>query len=148
MILLAAFIKYYYTLLLPFKDRFIWLHLHGLDCDRLDIMITKNPISTINPVIMRLCLQIKEPNAYGNSALHLACFNGQDLVVNELIEAGAEVNQVNEKGFSPLHFTAASRQGALCLELLIANGANLNSKVSESCEENPHLLTTCQLKVG
>ncbi len=59
MILLAAFIKYYYTLLLPFKDRFIWLHLHGLDCDRLDIMITKNPISTINHVIMRLCLQIK-----------------------------------------------------------------------------------------
>uniref|UniRef100_A0A672L4G7 Ankyrin repeat domain 28 n=1 Tax=Sinocyclocheilus grahami TaxID=75366 RepID=A0A672L4G7_SINGR len=72
---------------------------------------------------------IKEPNAYGNSALHLACFNGQDVVVSELMEAGADVNQVNEKGFSPLHFTAASRQGALCLELLIANGANINSKV-------------------
>ncbi|XP_016099177.1 serine/threonine-protein phosphatase 6 regulatory ankyrin repeat subunit A-like [Sinocyclocheilus grahami] len=74
-------------------------------------------------------LEIKEPNAYGNSALHLACFNGQDVVVSELMEAGADVNQVNEKGFSPLHFTAASRQGALCLELLIANGANINSKV-------------------
>ncbi|KAL0167114.1 hypothetical protein M9458_038958, partial [Cirrhinus mrigala] len=71
---------------------------------------------------------INEPNAYGNTALHLACFNGQDVVVNELIEAGANVNQVNEKGFSPLHFTAASRQGALCLELLIANRANVNSK--------------------
>uniref|UniRef100_A0A672L6Q2 Uncharacterized protein n=1 Tax=Sinocyclocheilus grahami TaxID=75366 RepID=A0A672L6Q2_SINGR len=46
-----------------------------------------------------------------------------------LMKAGADVNQVNEKGFSPLHFTAASRQGALCLELLIANGANINSKV-------------------
>uniref|UniRef100_A0A672L4H5 Ankyrin repeat domain 28 n=1 Tax=Sinocyclocheilus grahami TaxID=75366 RepID=A0A672L4H5_SINGR len=76
-----------------------------------------------------VCHRIKEPNAYGNSALHLACFNGQDVVVSELMEAGADVNQVNEKGFSPLHFTAASRQGALCLELLIANGANINSKV-------------------
>lgn len=50
--------------------------------------------------------------------------------MNELIESGANVNQVNEKGFAPLHFTAASRQGALCLELLVGNGADVNIKVS------------------
>ena len=33
-------------------------------------------------------------NAYGNTPLHLACYNGQDVVVGELIEAGANVNQV------------------------------------------------------
>lgn len=33
-------------------------------------------------------------NAYGNTSLHLACYNGQDVVVSELIEAGANVNQV------------------------------------------------------
>lgn len=49
--------------------------------------------------------------------------------MNELIESGANVNQVNEKGFAPLHFTAASRQGALCLELLVGNGADVNIKV-------------------
>lgn len=59
----------------------------------------------------------------------MACYNGQDVVVNELIECGANVNQVNEKGFAPLHFTAASRQGALCLELLVCNGADVNIKV-------------------
>lgn len=59
----------------------------------------------------------------------MACYNGQDVVVNELIECGANVNQVNEKGFAPLHFTAASRHGALCLELLVGNGADVNIKV-------------------
>lgn len=52
--------------------------------------------------------------------------------MNELIECGANVNQVNEKGFAPLHFTAASRHGALCLELLVCNGADVNIKVRRS----------------
>lgn len=33
-------------------------------------------------------------NAYGNTPLHLACYNGQDMVVSDLIQAGANVNQV------------------------------------------------------
>lgn len=73
--------------------------------------------------------QINEPNAYGNTPLHVACYNGQDVVVNELIDCGANVNQVNEKGFTPLHFAAASTHGALCLELLVSNGAEVNIKV-------------------
>uniref|UniRef100_A0A7N6B735 Ankyrin repeat domain 28b n=1 Tax=Anabas testudineus TaxID=64144 RepID=A0A7N6B735_ANATE len=76
----------------------------------------------------KLFITINEPNAYGNTPLHVACYNGQDVVVNELIECGANVNQVNEKGFAPLHFTAASRHGALCLELLVCNGADVNIK--------------------
>lgn len=65
----------------------------------------------------------------------MACYNGQDVVVNELIECGANVNQVNEKGFAPLHFTAASRHGALCLELLVCNGADVNIKVSRTTKK-------------
>lgn len=38
--------------------------------------------------------QVNEVNAYGNTPLHLACYNGQDVVVSELIDAGAHVNQV------------------------------------------------------
>lgn len=75
-------------------------------------------------------VQINEPNAYGNTPLHVACYNGQDVVVNELIECGAKVNRVNDKGFAPLHFTASSRHGALCLELLVCNGADVNIEVS------------------
>lgn len=72
---------------------------------------------------------MNEPNAYGNTPLHVACYNGQDVVVNELIDCGAIVNQKNEKGFTPLHFAAASTHGALCLELLVGNGADVNMKV-------------------
>uniref|UniRef100_A0AAY5KR67 Ankyrin repeat domain 28b n=1 Tax=Esox lucius TaxID=8010 RepID=A0AAY5KR67_ESOLU len=78
--------------------------------------------------LLDLGVDINEPNGYGNTPLHVACYNGQDVVVNELIECGANVNQVNEKGFAPLHFTAASRHGALCLELLVGNGADVNIK--------------------
>lgn len=49
--------------------------------------------------------------------------------MNELIECGAKVNRVNDKGFAPLHFTASSRHGALCLELLVCNGADVNIEV-------------------
>lgn len=73
--------------------------------------------------------QIDEINVYGNTALHLACYNGQDAVVNELTDYGANVNQPNNSGFTPLHFAAASTHGALCLELLVNNGADVNIQV-------------------
>ena len=44
------------------------------------------------------------------------------------MDSGANVNQMNEKGFTPLHFAAASTHGALCLELLVCNGADVNMK--------------------
>lgn len=37
--------------------------------------------------------------------------------------------QVNERGFSALHFASSSRQGALCQELLLAHGAHINMQV-------------------
>lgn len=82
---------------------------------------------------------MNEPNAYGNTPLHVACYNGQDVVVNELIDCGANVNQLNEKGFTPLHFAAASTHGALCLELLVCNGADVNIKVGVSKAIHSHL---------
>lgn len=75
--------------------------------------------------------QIDEANAFGNTALHVACFNGQDAVVSELIDYGANVSQPNNKGFTPLHFAAASTHGALCLEFLVNNGADVNVQVGE-----------------
>lgn len=33
-----------------------------------------------------------------------------------------------------LHYAAASTHGAICLELLVAEGANVNVKVSFSCQ--------------
>lgn len=76
-------------------------------------------------------IQIDEPNAFGNTALHIACYLGQDAVAIELVNAGANVNQPNDKGFTPLHVAAVSTNGALCLELLVNNGADVNYQVSK-----------------
>uniref|UniRef100_A0A803SNL4 Ankyrin repeat domain 52 n=1 Tax=Anolis carolinensis TaxID=28377 RepID=A0A803SNL4_ANOCA len=78
-----------------------------------------------------LRLGIDEPNSFGNTALHIACYMGQDAVANELVNYGANVNQPNEKGFTPLHFAAVSTNGALCLELLVNNGADVNFQSKE-----------------
>uniref|UniRef100_A0A8U7NVW5 Ankyrin repeat domain 52 n=1 Tax=Corvus moneduloides TaxID=1196302 RepID=A0A8U7NVW5_CORMO len=74
---------------------------------------------------------IDEPNSFGNTALHIACYMGQDAVANELVNVGANVNQPNEKGFTPLHFAAVSTNGALCLEILVNNGADVNFQSKE-----------------
>uniref|UniRef100_A0A672TEL1 Serine/threonine-protein phosphatase 6 regulatory ankyrin repeat subunit A-like n=1 Tax=Sinocyclocheilus grahami TaxID=75366 RepID=A0A672TEL1_SINGR len=69
----------------------------------------------------------KDKKAY--TPLHAAASSGMISVVKYLLDLGVDVN---EKGFAPLHFTAASRHGALCLELLVGNGADVNIKVDPS----------------
>lgn len=66
--------------------------------------------------------------------MHIACYLGQDAVAIELVNAGANVNQPNDKGFTPLHVAAVSTNGALCLELLVNNGADVNYQVPEGDE--------------
>lgn len=75
--------------------------------------------------------QIDEPNGFGNTALHVACYMGQEAVATELVNHGANVNQPNKCGFTPLHLAAVSTNGALCLELLVNNGADVNQQVRE-----------------
>ena len=38
------------------------------------------------------------PNLNGNTPLHIACLNGQDIVISELMSYGASVNATNKKG--------------------------------------------------
>lgn len=60
----------------------------------------------------------------------MACYTGQEAVANELVNRGANVNQPNQRGCTPLHLAAVSTNGALCLELLVNNGADVNMQVS------------------
>uniref|UniRef100_A0A667YYX8 Ankyrin repeat domain 52a n=1 Tax=Myripristis murdjan TaxID=586833 RepID=A0A667YYX8_9TELE len=77
------------------------------------------------------CLNIDEPNGFGNTALHVACYMGQEAVATELVNHGANVNQPNKSGYTPLHLAAVSTNGALCLELLVNNGADVNQQSKE-----------------
>ena len=42
----------------------------------------------------------------GNTPLHVACLNGQDIVISDLIKYGASVNAANQKGLVRLQFCA------------------------------------------
>uniref|UniRef100_A0A8C4HIQ3 Ankyrin repeat domain 52a n=1 Tax=Dicentrarchus labrax TaxID=13489 RepID=A0A8C4HIQ3_DICLA len=74
-----------------------------------------------------LRMGIDEPNGFGNTPLHVACYMGQEAVATELVNHGANVNQPNKCGYTPLHLAAVSTNGALCLELLVNNGADVFS---------------------
>ena len=67
----------------------------------------------------------------GRTALHQAATSGNLLVLNNLIENGAQVNEVNAIGETPLHF--AARFGKLeVLKILIANGADVEAKTKHT----------------
>uniref|UniRef100_A0A8C4HH88 Ankyrin repeat domain 52a n=1 Tax=Dicentrarchus labrax TaxID=13489 RepID=A0A8C4HH88_DICLA len=78
-----------------------------------------------------LRMGIDEPNGFGNTPLHVACYMGQEAVATELVNHGANVNQPNKCGYTPLHLAAVSTNGALCLELLVNNGADVNQQSKE-----------------
>lgn len=83
------------------------------------------------------CPQIDEPNGFGNTPLHVACYMGQEAVATELVNHGANVNQPNKCGYTPLHLAAVSTNGALCLELLVNNGADVNQQVGKYTAAKP-----------
>lgn len=49
-------------------------------------------------LLLSLGVEYDTVNAYGNTPLHIACLNGQDLVAQELLRAGSSINAVNHKG--------------------------------------------------
>ena len=57
--------------------------------------------------------------------MHVAAFKGQTAVVGLLLEKGANVNQGDIDGFTPLHI-AAQKGRAEIVELLLAKGADAN----------------------
>lgn len=83
-------------------------------------------------------------NGYGNTALHEACYCGHFANARALIEAGAPLNQLNNKGSTPLHmFCYGEKVGAHTVEMaeyLLNEGANIN--IADSRGMTP-LLVVC-----
>ncbi|HEY7699288.1 MAG TPA: ankyrin repeat domain-containing protein [Vicinamibacteria bacterium] len=69
-------------------------------------------------------------NAMRVAAIHAACAAGSLPIVLALIEAGADVNRVQQAGFTPLH--AAAMSGRLDLaRLLLDHGADPSAKADD-----------------
>jgi hypothetical protein len=63
--------------------------------------------------------------------LHLAARAGDIERVKLLISKGADVNAKDGRGFTPLHQACFTRLGRAVAELLIAQGANMNAKITD-----------------
>ncbi|WP_080354866.1 ankyrin repeat domain-containing protein [Stenotrophomonas maltophilia] len=67
-------------------------------------------------------------NEKGNSLMHMAAFNGQELVLRELADAGADINVKNEPdGWPPLHCAMYSNSFG-CVNALVSMGADVNAQ--------------------
>lgn len=68
-----------------------------------------------------------QPDAMGNTPLHLVASNGHGLLIQPLIEAGADANGRNQAGKTPLHLAASGRWAVCCLNLM-AMGADPSAR--------------------
>jgi len=55
-------------------------------------------LSRLDNLFLTLSVQVDAQNLNGNTPLHIACLNGQDIVISELMSFGASVNALNKKG--------------------------------------------------
>lgn len=70
-------------------------------------------------------------NEKGNSLMHIAAFRGQELVIRELVNAGADINARNEQnGGRPLHFAIYNNSFG-CVNALVEMEADVNAQDME-----------------
>ena len=67
----------------------------------------------------------------GWTPLHIACFLGRRNLAEILLDGGAEINIIDDKGMTPLLW-AVSEDKLDCAELLLDRGADANQKHQES----------------
>lgn len=80
---------------------------------------------TIN-LLIELGADCDSTTVYDSSIFHLACLNGHDLIVKELLYKHNLPMKINNRGFHPIHYAAACKQGAFCLELLASLDVDAN----------------------
>ncbi|OUM60549.1 hypothetical protein PIROE2DRAFT_27621, partial [Piromyces sp. E2] len=66
-----------------------------------------------------------------NTALHLACLNENEIIVKDLVEHDANVNEKNNYGYTPLHYSCKNgnkniENNKSIVEYLIENGGDVN----------------------
>ncbi|AWV99549.1 ankyrin repeat domain-containing protein [Arcticibacterium luteifluviistationis] len=81
-------------------------------------------------------LKSKGVSTKGQALLHIAIEKGEFDLLRYLLETGADINQTNGDGYTPLHFAAMNSKDTGMLEFLVNNGADTKQKTE--FEESVH----------
>ncbi|GBG27481.1 Ankyrin repeat domain-containing protein 1 [Hondaea fermentalgiana] len=80
--------------------------------------IARGDLHTVQDYVERRGFDVSWRNKNGNTALHVACFNGQAHIVDYLIQCGADVRARGQGNNSCLHFAAAKGHTELVKQFL------------------------------
>ncbi|KAJ2946163.1 hypothetical protein O0L34_g5096 [Tuta absoluta] len=85
----------------------------------------KKCCSKISKNLLKTSPTVNSRDSHGLTALHVASIHGKAIIVEGLIDMGAEINATDLNECTPLHY-AASRGHQNALLLLLHSGANIN----------------------
>lgn len=105
----------------PLVDEGKWTLLHKL--------VAGNQIVEVSEMLKKHDINVnvkaEGPELYKTTPLHLACANGELVLVDLLLEHGAEVNAKTSTGATPLHKAIEARH-LQTVKALVEHGANVN----------------------
>jgi ankyrin repeat protein len=77
-------------------------------------------------LLIELGADVTASNIHDSSVYHLACLNGNDQILKELLYTHNITMRVNSKGYHPIHYAAGCKRGQFCLEFLISLNVDVN----------------------
>jgi ankyrin repeat protein len=112
------------------------------DCDMFNATL-ENHCEELQKILYQLGLDVDwaSPDT-GATAAHAATQEGNDKCLSMLIDHGANMSKVDDKGWAPIH--AASKNGGYaCIEVLVDAGADLNLRMATERGHTP-VMICCQ----
>jgi len=86
----------------------------------------------------------------GRTAIFIAAKACKLGAIEALIELGADLNQPNEHGRTPIHAAAARKNSSACIDMLAEAGADVNTRdkngltpieIADKCRVVPNIMT-------
>jgi uncharacterized protein len=105
--------------------------------------LTRQPPVQLVQQLIDLGVDFNAKDRYGNTPLHYAARSKNVPAVNVLLDAGAQIDPVNEDSLTPLRLVLTSRPAHLpTVEILLARGANVNQKTEGGITVRDYVMRT------
>ncbi|KAF2361846.1 Ankyrin repeat-containing domain [Trinorchestia longiramus] len=111
--------------------------LHGTD-NALHLAVQKDDVLAVQNLLKSGYRQVDARNKKGQTAIHIACLNGNELIIEELLKANAKLKVIDSNGLSPMHYLCRINKASLLKLLLIHDPSAIQFRVPSSGEVALH----------